>query len=122
MKWDGVKVAAKVKAEMRKGLRTGAEMVLAKSQDEVPFYAGPHTASSPDPGELQRSGTVNPSNGGDVQVISYNTPYAVKQHEELGYVHTKAGTKAKYLEDPLNANGDKVLKLVADAASQAMKG
>ena len=34
--------------------------------------------------------------------VSYDTPYAIRQHEDLSYKHD-AGRKAKYLEDPLNA-------------------
>jgi hypothetical protein len=32
--------------------------------------------------------------------LSYDTPYAVLQHETLSYHHTFPGTKAKYLEGP----------------------
>jgi hypothetical protein len=43
--------------------------------------------------------------------ISFSTPYARRQHEELGYNHPRGG-KAKYLEDPFNRNKSKVLKYV----------
>lgn len=33
--------------------------------------------------------------------VSFNTPYAVRQHEELGYQHPNGG-EAKYLERPAN--------------------
>lgn len=35
-------------------------------------------------------------------LVSYSTPYAVRQHEELTWQHD-AGKQAKYLEVPLNA-------------------
>ena len=111
VKWTGDAVAAAVSKAMKAALKTGAEMVLAKSAAEVPV----------DEGTLLRSGTVNPSKGGMVQTISYNTEYDIVQHEDLSLNHP-AGGKAKYLEDPLNANGGKVITLIANAAKQAMKG
>jgi len=111
MEWKGEAATAAVSKAMKGALVTGAEMVLAKSNAEVPV----------DEGTLLRGGTVNPSDGGKVQTISYNETYAVKQHEDLGLNHPNGG-KAKYLEDPMNANGGKVLTLIANAANNAMKG
>jgi hypothetical protein len=42
--------------------------------------------------------------------ISFNTPYARRMHEDLGYT-PKRGGGPKYLETPFNANKDKVLKM-----------
>lgn len=111
VKWTGDAVAAAVSKAMKGALKTGAEMVLAKSAEEVPLKWA----------DLLRSGTVNPADGGNKQVASYNTPYAIEQHENLDNEHLP-GRKAKYLEDPLNANGGKVITLIANAAKQAMKG
>ncbi|HRV18857.1 MAG TPA: HK97 gp10 family phage protein [Myxococcota bacterium] len=108
-----------------KALRTGAEAILTEAIDETPI----------DTGTLRRSGTVTvgalpdgaqvyeaaesgsnmkdafpgPEGKEKAVYISFSTPYARRQHEELGYNHPLGG-KAKYLEDPFNRNKQKVLK------------
>lgn len=71
-------------------LRDAGEYVLEQSSREVPHEVG----------DLQDSGRV--SVDGDTCAISYDTPYAVVQHEDMTF-HHDSGRKAKYLEDPLNA-------------------
>ena len=44
--------------------------------------------------------------------VTFNRPYAVRQHEELGYRHPKGG-KAKYLEDPMNSEATTMLKIIS---------
>jgi hypothetical protein len=46
--------------------------------------------------------------------VSYNKPYAARQHEELSYQH-KEGRQAKYLETPLKEMAKKYAKNIADA-------
>ena len=50
--------------------------------------------------------------------VSYNTPYALKQHENLFYWHTQG--KAKYLEDPLNANREKYVNHIRTAGKAGL--
>ena len=124
-KWR-IKEAVKIAEEAAlKALRTGAEAILTEAIDETPVETG----------TLRRSGTVTvgalpdgtqvyeaAESGSDMKdafpgpegkekavYISFNTPYARRQHEELGYNHP-LGDKAKYLEDPFNRNKQKVLK------------
>jgi hypothetical protein len=124
-KWR-IKEAVKIAEEAAlKALRTGAELILTEAIDETPVETG----------TLRRSGTVTvgalpdgtqvyeaAESGSDMKdafpgtegkekavYISFNTPYARRQHEELGYNHPLGG-KAKYLEDPFNRNKQKVLK------------
>ena len=125
-KWR-IKEAVKIAEEAGlKALRTGAEAILMEAIDETPI----------DTGTLRRSGTVTvgalpdgaqvyeaaesgsemknafpgPEGKEKAVYISFNTPYARRQHEELGYNHPLGG-KAKYLEDPFNRNKKKVLKM-----------
>ena len=119
-----------------KALRTGAEAILTEAIDEAPV----------DTGTLRRSGTVTvgklpdgaqvyeaAESGSDMKdafpgpvgkekavYISFNTPYARRQHEELGYNHPRGG-KAKYLEDPFNRNKKKVLKYADKQIRKALK-
>ena len=50
--------------------------------------------------------------------VSYNTPYALEQHENLFYRHTQG--KAKYLEDPLTANKEKYVKHIKTAGEAGL--
>jgi len=124
-KWR-IKEAVKIAEEAGlKALRTGAEAILTEAIDEAPIETG----------TLRRSGTVTvgalpdgtqvyeaaesgtemkdafPDKIGKEKAvyISFSTPYARRQHEELEYEHPLGG-KAKYLEDPFNRNKQKVLK------------
>lgn len=46
--------------------------------------------------------------------VSYNKPYAARQHEELSYRH-KEGRQAKYLENPLKEFVREFAQNIADA-------
>ena len=51
-------------------------------------------------GKLKMSGTVEPHPEEMNVEIGYNTEYALIQHEDMTFRHTRPGAKAKYLEDP----------------------
>ena len=119
-----------------KALRTGAEAILTEAIDETPV----------DTGTLRRSGTVTvgelpdgervfeaaeagnemkdafPGKSGKEKAVylSFNTPYARRQHEELDYNHPRGG-KAKYLEDPFNRNKKKVLQYAEKQVKKALE-
>jgi hypothetical protein len=106
VKWHGKEVSAKAHAGAARGLYKWAEHVLEGAEREVPV--------APSGGTLQSSGKAHPCEGSKLQTaVSFDTPYAVKQHEEMDYHHTRPGAKAKYLEDPLNASKDKGNEIVA---------
>ena len=52
--------------------------------------------------------------------ISFNTPYARRQHEELGYNHPLGGGP-KYLENPFNRNKKKVLQYAEKHVKKALE-
>ena len=135
-KWR-TKEAVKIAEEAGlKALRTGAEAILTEAIDEAPI----------DTGTLRRSGTVTvgglpdgaqvfeaaeagnemkdafPEKIGKEKAvyISFNTPYARRQHEELGYEHPRGG-KAKYLEDPFNLLKQKVIKMAELRIKKALR-
>ena len=119
-----------------KALRTGAEAILTEAIDEAPV----------DTGTLRRSGTVTVGGLPDGEqvyesaeagtemkdaftekigkekavYISFNTPYARRMHEDLGYT-PKRGGGPKYLETPFNANKDKVLKMAETKVKKALR-
>jgi hypothetical protein len=135
-KWR-IKEAVKIAEEAGlKALRAGAEAILTEAIDETPIETG----------TLRRSGTVTvgalpdgaqvyeaaesgsnmkdafpgPEGKEKAVYISFNTPYARRQHEELGYNHPLGG-KAKYLEDPFNRNKKKVLQYAEKQVKKALE-
>jgi hypothetical protein len=91
------------------GLELGLEHVLGVSQEQVPL----------DEDTLQRSGKVHVD--GLEGAISYDTVYAVRQHEEMDWRHLP-GRKAKYLEDPMNDKREVVLQLMAVSLRRWLRG
>lgn len=86
-----------------RGLLLGAEHVLQVSREVVPIEEA----------TLSRSGRTSVDEAKLTAAVSYDTPYAVRQHEELDYQHD-AGRKAKYLEQPLHAEAAVVRDIVAE--------
>ncbi|QIK82988.1 hypothetical protein [Sanguibacter sp. HDW7] len=84
------------------GLKVGAEVVLAESRKVVPIEEA----------TLSRSGATDVDEATLTASVSYDTPYAVRQHEELDYRHDE-GRQAKYLEGPLLEHRDQALAAIA---------
>lgn len=89
MTWHGDAVSAKLRAATVRGLRMWAELVLQRSSLIVPL----------DEGTLDRSGTASVDERTLTAAVSYDTPYAVDQHELPPAVH-RNGREWKYLERP----------------------
>lgn len=99
--WDLTKEA--VIAAAMKGQRKLAANILGESQKLVPV----------DTGTLQRSGHISTDAKTQTTTISYNTPYARKQHEDTTLNHPKGG-EAKYLERPFNEKAGQLTAFVED--------
>lgn len=95
------------------GVTLAGENVLRKSNVHVPLQEG----------TLERSGTVEAEVEGEsaVAAISYNTPYAVAQHEDLTYRHDE-GRNAKFLENAWNEARDDTLAIVATSIRKRTGG
>lgn len=87
---------------LERGLALGAEHVLGESNNRVPHEEG----------TLENSGSVSYESGKLRAAISYNTPYAAVQHEDMSLRHDN-GREAKYLENALNAEKDTVGEIIA---------
>ena len=142
-KWR-IKEAVNIAEEAAlKALRTGAEAILTEAIDEAPIDTGTLRRSGTvtvgnlpkNPGQIYQDARPVKEGGQEKEhkdafpepvgkekavYISFNTPYARRQHEELGYNHPLGG-KAKYLEDPFNRNKDKVLKRAANQVKKALE-
>lgn len=98
----------KLKGATEKSMELIAQEILSRSMQEVPHETG----------DLQSSGRVRSDE--TRAVVSYDTPYAIRQHEDMTY-HHDAGRKAKYLEDPFNevftdGTAEKIIKMIAGEA------
>ena len=92
-------VTAQIREAAERGLMLGAEHVLTESNKIVPH----------DEGTLMRSGGVDAD--GLTAAVSYDTPYAVRQHEEMDYQH-ESGRHAKYLETTFAEEADTVGRII----------
>ncbi len=91
VKLDKEKVLRMSKAAAKKGLHDALDHLASVSKEQVPLDQGP----------LRNSCYVDVASDGRSGTVSYDTPYAVMQHEHTEYQHQR-GRKAKYLEDPVN--------------------
>lgn len=65
-------------------------------------------------------GALHNSEGAVIEgEVSFNTPYAARQHEEIGWRHPNGG-EAKYLENPLKERAQMYLQNLAEAARRAL--
>lgn len=115
VEWHGKLATERGHAGAAHGLHRAAEHVLELSQRLVPI--GPT-------GDLSRSGTVDVDEGNLKASVSYDTPYACRQHEELTWHHTRPGAQAKYLEQPVNEHGTKaeVERIIGEEIDAALGG
>lgn len=97
--WDGNAIASRIEGAAEAGVYMAAEVLLSHALDKTPFSEG----------DLRQSGMA--STDGLRGVVSFNTPYALKQHEELGYNHPNGG-EAKYLEKAVNEFAGEFLDVV----------
>lgn len=103
LEWHGEAWLRRAMAAAEQGMELGMEHVLGETRKVVPL----------DEATLERSGKADAETSGTriTGVVSYDTPYAVRQHEELDYRHLP-GRTAKYLETPFNAERQVVLDLI----------
>lgn len=62
-------------------------------------------------GTLMRSGQTSIDEANLTGTVSYGTPYAVRQHEEMTWRHAP-GRQAKYLETAVNASRQECLRIM----------
>jgi hypothetical protein len=110
IRWDGDAALAAIRAGAIRGVRLGAEHLLQVSRARVPIEEG----------TLERSGVVSVDESSVTAAVSYDTPYAIRQHEEMGYRHD-AGRTAKYLERPLHEENGTITEIIAAQVRRALR-
>jgi hypothetical protein len=93
------------------GVLLAVEHLLTEANKTVPH----------DEGTLERSGdTGTATNGSHIRgSVSYDTPYAVRQHEDLELHHDGKG-EAKWLENTMAREADTVGRIIATAIRQEL--
>jgi hypothetical protein len=111
MSWQGRRLwTSRGRAQASIGTQRALEHTLGVSKRLVPL----------DEGTLERSGRVNMLGQLEGQ-ITYDTVYAVRQHEELTWKHLP-GRQAKYLEQPMNTERETMLRLMAVPLTRWLRG
>lgn len=87
-----------------RGLALAGEHILGVSNAKAPIEEG----------TLIRSGAASVDDKNLRGAVSYDTPYAVKQHEDMHLRHD-AGRSAKFLEGAFNSEKAAVKQIIADA-------
>jgi len=88
----------------KQGLMVAGEHVLGVANNQTPH----------EDGDLEASGAVSQDPQSGATAISYDTDYAVVQHEDESMQHD-GGRNAKFLENALNSEREAVLDIVAQA-------
>lgn len=102
VEWHGDHVIAEEKAALVRGLTNAAEHLLGEARAIVPLEEA----------TLERSGVATVDRATMTAAVSFDTPYAVRQHEELTWKHLP-GRQAKYLETPAMTEGPTMQALIA---------
>lgn len=110
LKLDIGKILKAQKEAAARGLQKGAEHLLQVSRELVPHEEG----------TLERSGVASVDEAGLRAAVSFDTPYAVRQHEDLTLKHDE-GRQAKYLEEPMMTERDKIGEIVAAEIRRSLR-
>ena len=107
VRWDSRTPRRRARSGAAKGVKLAAELLLGESNAVVPLEEA----------VLQRSGAVTVDTQALAAAVSYDTVYAVIQHERLDFKHAP-GRTAKYLEG--ETNKQLLQELVAVQVRRAM--
>jgi hypothetical protein len=111
VEWKGKAASAAAKRGAIRGLQMATELLLAEAVKIVPL----------DEAALQDSGKTSVDEEKLEGKVTFDTPYAVVQHEDLT-LHHPNGRKAKYLETPWRENSSKFAELIAFQIKRALGG
>lgn len=110
MSWNGDEIEALIGEGFVDGIGAAAEYLLEVSRQIVPIEEG----------TLERSGAATLDRVEEQAAVSYDTVYAVPQHEHLEWQHDP-GRSAKYLEGPFNEEQDTMLDIIAAETRRALR-
>lgn len=100
--WHGDRAKRQARRGAARGLELATEHLLQVSNTRVPIEES----------TLERSGVTSVDEQALRGAVSYDTPYAVVQHEDLTFAHD-AGRSAKYLEQAMNGERRELGQIIA---------
>lgn len=107
--WKGNQVLANLDDAILSAVEAAGEILGDEAVSRTPK----------DTGTLQDSMKVT-TDGQRTAAVSYNTPYAARQHEEIGWQHPGGG-EAKYLENAMSAAADRMQGAIATEIRKVLK-
>jgi hypothetical protein len=111
LKWNGSEATRRVHRSGAQGLKQAAEFVLDQSNQRAPIQDG----------TLINSGATDVDEAAMEAVVTYDTPYAIKQHEDLSLRHPN-GRQAKFLESAAKDNIERITDYLAQAIGNEVSG
>lgn len=109
--WYGDRVAAALLGQIPAALNYAAELLRTWSVEAAPIRDGVLRGSS----QVTPATVMNPT-----AHVSFDTVYAWRQHEELGWQHPRGGGP-KYLERPLIEHQDELLAAIAARLGEVIR-
>lgn len=109
--WRGKEVTVNGRRAAAAAIKMGLEHILEESNRVIPHEEG----------VLQDSGAVSLDSSSLEGTVYYDTPYAVKQHEDTTLQHD-GGRKHHYLEDTVNSSAQEVLRFIQEELRAALGG
>ena len=112
LKWYPEAVNKRLSAAGKTALLKSGDDLVERSANEAPILIG----------DLRGNCSMNDDNLETKYyvLVGYNLVYAWRQHEGLDFNHPQGG-KAKFLEDPYNANIDRYINFVKQAEAGAIQ-
>ena len=101
-----------IKQEVIKAIEDVTLDLTDKAKNLAPLDTGALRASGK--GEVKQTGQKVRGE------VTFDKPYALKQHEEMSYNHPRGG-QAKYLELPLRQNQDRYKKYIEDKIKKKLR-
>lgn len=108
---DLTEAVARIDQGAARGLHLATEFLLTEANKSVPHQDG----------TLERSGRTSVDATAGRGAVSYDTPYAVPQHERMDYHHDGKG-EAKWLENTMTREASQVAELIAAAIRREVEG
>ena len=108
--WDTA-LAPRVRQHALAALRDGAEHILEEGNRTIPHQEG----------VMQGSGDIDVDESAGEASVFYDTPYAVRQHDDVTLRHD-GGRRAKWLEATLSERGQDVLRFIEREIQATLKG
>jgi len=113
MPGEGDELRRRLRAAVRDAVQRIGEDLLGEAQRRAPVEEGTLRAS----GELELEDGPNRVTA----VVSFNTVYAARQHEELDWDHPLGG-QAKYLESVVHERAARYERILAAVVKRELEG